>query len=1037
MKPELGYVEQPMLDWLSGDQADPSDTGIGWTFRSRAQMEELRPDITDPVVDALLVPALMRINKLVDTEEKAQRAASALRQRLFTPDRLRSNRETLDALRDGVPVILDPGADATTVRFFEFNREDHDLNDFTATSQYVVRGTEAVRADSVLLVNGIPLVLLEYKSFISSGKDWTEGVNQVHRYQREAPALLAPNVFAVSADEEELRVGTVAFDAKTQREIDIQKDSWRPWLSQYPTRRLYWTLPPEQQDEDAVRAAACGLLRPANVLDFLENFVVFETREGGVTKKIARYQQFEAANDIVARVLDGVYRDGLIWHTQGSGKTLTMVYAARKLRRQSELENPTVFIVVDRSNLKKQIGDDFERCDYPNVVKAMGVDDLKRRISKDRRETIITTVQSFQQMDSLKPNERANIIVLIDEAHRSQAPKSAGYATTMRAKLPSARRFGFTGTPIDRTMVNTHRDFGPVIEGEQERYLSYYGIRQSIRDGATIEVYFQRRKVPLESDERALDVGYEEMCVELEIEDEEVKDATQRHETRWKVLARDPRRVHEVVQNLLDHFLAHPDPDGFKAQVVCVDRLACGTYKDVLDEELAARGLPAEWAQVVVSHPLNDYPELERFHYSREQIEDIIDRFKLTPRQWEDANREKFGNDVEQWEPPVKLLIVSDMLLTGFDAPIEQVMYLDKPLRDHNLLQAIARTNRPLPEMGKRNGLIIDYFGVFDDLKRALNFDESVREEALIEWDALRAQLAPAVAAAMAFFDGIKIETTRTSLLACLRRLSEERVGEQFVTTFRRLQVLWEALSPDEVLYPFRRDYAWLCGIYVAYRRRVHRRPTTHGELAAKTRELIEAHTEFMSVAEDLPVFRIDENYLAKVEDLPTAADRAAELQAALTQELRERAGGFVYKQLGQRLREAIDRKDAADDHAQATLEELQEIVEEVNKVKTEPERLGLEARGEYGLFRVIREFAKIDDEALAANAARRMVRFLVDGAYMPPGWGQTVGGRQRVALTLQVLSWEDDFQALQLCPEDVPNPPFLFAAVDELAQGS
>jgi type I restriction enzyme R subunit len=1035
MSTELGFVEQPMLDWLSGDPKDPNDSGLGWTYRTPEEMEAFGRDLSDPLTEALLVPALMRINDSVDSEGKAKKAIESLRRHMDSPDRLTANRDTLDALRDGLPVVLEDGHDAVTVRFFEFAREDHDLNDFTATNQYVVKGVQTVRADTVLLVNGIPVVLLEYKSFITSGKDWKEGVNQVHRYQREAPALLASNVFCVAADEDDLRFGTVAYEIPSQKVIDIQRDSWVPWLSQYPRRRMYWTLPEEERDEDPVQAAAVGLLSTSTVLDFIANFCVFETRNNKVTKKLARYQQYEAANDIVDRVLDGVFAEGLIWHTQGSGKTLTMVFAASKLRRQPELENPTVFIVVDRSNLKKQVGDDFERTDYPNVVRAVGVSDLKKRIATDRRETIITTVQSFQQMDDLAPNSRKNIIVLIDEAHRSQAPKTAGYATTMRAKLPDARRFGFTGTPIDRTMINTHRDFGPLVEGEQERYLSYYGIRQSILDGTTLEVYYQRRKVPLEADQESLDTGYEDMCEELEIEDEEVKDVTQREQTRWKALARDERRVKKVVDNLVEHFVAHPEPNGFKAQIVCVDRLSCGVYKRLLDAELESRGLPVEWSEVIISWPLNDYPELEHLHYSSEQIEEFIEYFKLTPAEWEAYNLDRFGPDRASWRQPLKFLIVSDMLLTGFDAPVEQVMYLDKPLRDHNLLQAIARTNRPLPEMDKRNGLVVDYFGVFDDLQRALNFDEAVREEALIEWDQLRGQLPGVLGVALAFFEGIPFEDTRDALLSCLRRLVDDKVGVKFTAAFRRLQTLWEALAPDEVLYPHRKEYAWLCGVYVAYRRRVNRRPTTHGELAAKTKELIEEHTEFMDVAEDLPVYKIDENYLTKVGELPNAADRAAELQAALARELSEDNAGFVYKKLGERLKKVVERKQSEDAHTQATLEELEAIVEGLNKAKSEPERLELTGHGEYGLYRIIREYGAIDDEVLASRAARHFVSYLRDHAYMPPGWGATVGGRQRVALALHVLAWEDDFAPLQLVPED-PNAeqPFIDAAVEELA---
>ena len=514
MMTEYGYVEKPILDWLAGNPRNPDDRGLGWTYRSEEQMAEFNRPLTDPLVEKLLIPAILRINRQVKTEARAKLAVDALRRVMAHPDPLEANRRTLEALRDGVPVVLTPGEPAVTVQFFAFEPDRQHLNDFTITNQYSVRGSDTVRADTVLLVNGVPLVLAEYKSYMNSGKDWKEGVKQLHRYQREAPALLAANVFSVSADEQEFRFGPVAFAADTQAKIDAQRDHWKPWLSQYPRRRGYWNLPDDQLDADPVRAAFSGLLLPCNILDFLQHFTVFETKNGKTVKKVARYQQFEAANDIVDRVLALVGqnakagdRTGLIWHTQGSGKSLTMIFAGYKLRRHPKLSNPTVMIVVDRRDLKTQLGDDFENYDYPNVEKALGVEDLKARIRGDRRETIVTTLQCFQRMDDLAPSPRDNTILLIDEAHRSQKGKGAGFAITMKAKLPKSFRFGFTGTPIDRTMVNTHHEFGPVKDGKQERYLSYYGIRQSIKDGATLEVHYLCRPVPLEADEKPLSVG--------------------------------------------------------------------------------------------------------------------------------------------------------------------------------------------------------------------------------------------------------------------------------------------------------------------------------------------------------------------------------------------------------------------------------------------------------------------------------------------------------------------------------------------------
>lgn len=1044
---EAGYVELPILQWLSGHgSAIHGDKGLGWTYRDEAAMTAFERPLQDPLVETLLVSAILRINDHVKTPEQAKLAIRALRTTMDTPDKLTANRETLDRLRDGVKVELVPGEGTRTVQFIAFEPERQYLNDYTATNQYRVQGVKQCRDDTVLLVNGVPLVIAEYKSYLSSGKDWTEAVHQLHRYQRQAPLMLTPNVFCVAADEDAFRFGSVLFHEATKEDIERHLDTWGPWLSRYPEHKGWWNEPEADSADDPLEIPVKGLLRlkPAHVLDFLQHFTVFETKKGKTIKKVARYQQFEAVNDIVDRSLALVGkavtpqdRTGLIWHTQGSGKSLTMVFAAYKLRRMAALKNPTVLIVVDRRDLKTQISDDFDACDFPNVRKALGVQDLKAILKQRERGTFVTTLQSFQQMGDLAPLEDDNIITLVDEAHRSQKGDTAeSYAMTMRVKLPNAFRFGLTGTPIDRTMTNTHRDFGPVVDGQQERYLSYYGIKRAIKDGATLEVHYQRDRVPFIVDEKPLSVGYEQMCEEMEVEDEEAKDLIQRQRSQWKELARHPDRVEIVVSKMLEHFLAYPDPDGFKAQLVGVDRTACARFKDALDVKLKEKGLPPDWCDVIISEGQNDEPDLARFHYGKHKQDDLIDYFKLTPSQWEGWNREAFGDDRSKWRAPLKILIVCDRLLTGFDAPVEQVMYLDKPLRDHNLLQAIARTNRPLPAMNKRTGVVVDYFGVFSNLAKALNFDENIREEALIDWDKLKATVPGEVARCMESFKGITIADTRECLLAALRAIKDPDAGKIFEHNFKSLERLWEAVSPDPVLYEHRYVYNWLCSVYIAHRRRQSgaAKRDTFGELSAKTRELIEQNTTFMEIADSLPVFKIDKDYVSKLDDLPTPADKAAALEAILTAELSEDdGGGFTYRQLGERLARLKAQKDAADKAAENRLKELQDIADEKAKTDAEPERLGLTQRGEYGLFTVLREYSANKDEAYLADCARRMVAHLRGHQLLLSGWSNSRGGRKRVEESLLSESWNPPYTGLGF-DVNAEHPLFLTPAVDELA---
>jgi len=591
-----------------------------------------------------------------------------------------------------------------------------------------------------------------------------------------------------------------------------------------------------------------------------------------------------------------------------------------------------------------------------------------------------------------------------------------------------------TGTPIDRTTLNTHRDFGPVIDGEQERYISYYGIKRAIKDGATLEVHYIRDKVPFNVDEKTLSVGYEEMCQEMELEDEGAKDLIQRKRAQWKELARHPDRVEIVLEKMLKHFLEHPDPSGFKAQLVGVDRTACARFKDALDTKLKARGLPPEWTDVIISEAQNDEQDLARFHYGKQKQDELIDYFKLTPKQWEEFNRERFGEDSSKWRPPLKILIVCDRLLTGFDAPIEQVMYLDKPLRDHSLLQAIARTNRPLPTMDKRTGLVVDYFGVFADLTKALNFDENIREESLIDWEALKATVPGEVARCMASFKGITIADTRDCLLTALRSVAEPEAAQIFEHNFKSLERLWEAISPDPCLYEHRFVYRWLCGIYVAYCRRKKgtAQRGTFGELSNKTRALIEENTTFLEIAQSLPVFKIDKDYVMKLDELPNAADKAAALEAYLDAELAEDEGGFTYQQLGARLARIKARKDAADAAAEQRLKALLEVADEKVKVDAEPTRLNLIQTGEYAMFTVLREFSQNKDEAYLSDCSRIMIGHLRSNSLLQPGWSTTKGGRLQVRNSLlgQIAAGDERFAALGL---ERSAAAFLDLAVTEL----
>ncbi len=327
----------------------------------------------------------------------------------------------------------------------------------------------------------------------------------------------------------------------------------------------------------------------------------------------------------------------------------------------------------------------------------------------------------------------------------------------------------------------------------------------------------------------------------------------------------------------------------------------------------------------------------------------------------------------------------------------------------------------------------MDYFGVFTNLEKALNFDESVREESLIDWDALRATVPGEIARCMELFHGA-IADTRECLLAALRRLRDPEAAKNFEHNFRSLERLWEAVAPDPCLYPHRHQYNWLCGIYVAHRRRQRGSKDTYGELSAKTRQLIQENATFVDIVESLPVFRIDKDYVAKLDELPTPADKAAALEAILTGELSEDDPSFVYRQLGERLQRVKERRDAGDEAAARRLRELQEIAAALAATKDEPERLGLTQPGEYGLFTILRAHAPGAAEDYVADCARRMVGHLRTNGLLAPGWSNSIGGRMRVEQSLLAESWNPPYEELGF-DRDAEDPSFLKPAVSELAK--
>ena len=666
-------------------------------------------------------------------------------------------------------------------------------NRLTVTNQWTFQvGTVEKRFDVVFVVNGLPLVIGEAKTPTRSAVTWFDGAFQINQiYEKEVPAMFVPNVFSFATEGRLFRYGS----------IRMPIEMWGPWRDD------------DNQDEGQlqhVQAAVESMLRPAVVLDILQHFTIFATdKKHRRIKIICRYQQYETTNRIVARVVKGYPKKGLIWHFQGSGKSLLMVFAAQKLRLHPQLGNPTVIIVVDRIDLDTQISATFNAADVPNMVGVATRKELQELLGQDVRKVLITTIHKFGEAGG-RLNERSNIIVMVDEAHRTQ---EGDLGRKMREALPNAFLFGLTGTPINRADRNTFWAFG--ADEDDRGYLSRYSFQDSIRDKATLPLHFETPEVRLKIDRAAIDEAFREVTGNLSEQD---RDDLAKRAAKMAVLVKNPERIRAVVQHMVTHYQTKVEPNGFKAQVVVFDRECCVLYKQVMD------GLIGPEASAVVMHTNSgDPPAWKQHALDKDAEEKLLDRFR------DPAD-------------PLKFVIVTSKLLTGFDAPILQVMYLDKPMKDHNLLQAICRTNRTCGQE-KTHGLIVDYIGIFDDVAQALNFDEKAVQQVVSNIDELRQALPLQVQKCLAFFAGVdRTVGGYEGLSAAQQCLPDNDTRDKFAAEYCVLGTIWEALSPDPCLSPYQTDYKWLTQVYESVKP-----PSGNGKLlwhalGAKTVELINAN---------------------------------------------------------------------------------------------------------------------------------------------------------------------------------------------------
>lgn len=898
---ELNTVEHFFIHRLTGvnlnevsagnavEEPIPAYDSVKWRF---VPSDQLGRDITEVLLEKELKESLCRLNPDIDRNpEHAEEVVRKLRAILITVANVglvRANEEFAKWLRNEHSLPFGPNGEHVKIRLIDFKELKN--NSFILTNQFKVHARETKIPDIVMFINGIPVVVGELKTPVRPAVSWYDGAHEVHDiYENSVPQLFVPNILSFASEGKELFIGAV----RTPLEF------WAPWRIE------------DEQDElhqfaglQAVANQMTHLLRPSTLLDILQYYSVYGT--SGAKKKIkivSRFQQYEGANTLVQRVLEGKIKKGLIWHFQGSGKSLLMLFAARKLRKQAELGNPTVLIVVDRTDLDSQITNEFGSADVANFVTTDSIKELNSLLEKDTRKIIITMIHKFRDAQP-NMNERDNVIVMVDEAHRTQ---EGNLGRMMRAALPNAFLFGLTGTPINKADRNTFWAFG--AEEDEDGYMSRYTFQDSIRDKATLPLHFEPRLPNYHIDKNALDTAFQEIANDLSDAD---RNKLSQKAAKMSVFLKSPERVKTIVQDIVQHYNQHVAPEGFKAMIVTPDRMACVQYKEALDELM-----PENSSKVVISTSANDDFEFkQKWAIDKDKQEKIVEEF----------------NDPNSG---LKFIIVTAKLLTGFDAPVLQTMYLDKSLKDHTLLQAICRTNRLFPN--KTFGRIVDYFGVFDDTAQALAFDEETVKTVITNLQELRDKLPEHMEICLAHFEGVdRTIDGFEGLEAAQNAIGSNEKRDAFAKDYSTLSKLWEALSPDDVLNSFQKDYKWLSQVYTSVKPASddNGRLLWHA-LGAQTTALIHDHIHVAGINQDMEEMVLDADVIEELMNKKNSKE-AERIVKILVSRFKAKAGDPKFKALGERFEEIRDKAEQGLISSVEFIKELCELAKDTLRAERE-----------------------------------------------------------------------------------------------------
>ncbi|MDD4323185.1 MAG: HsdR family type I site-specific deoxyribonuclease, partial [Dehalococcoidales bacterium] len=874
---------------------------VGWKYISPEEALHLRHGETCPILWDTFIEKLQSLNPGIVDHLKAEEKANQL---IRVAPNIEGNMQAWEYLKGLKTVFVEVEKRERNLRLIDFEKPNQ--NTFHVTDEFrFTNGVHGIRVDVAFLINGIPVILVETKA--ATRLDGIgESLDQLQRYEREAPELMAlMQLFSLTHM--------------------IKYYYGATWNITY--KNLFnWKDESQSRDFETLVKT---FVAPERVLRLIRDFILFTRKDEELQKVILRPHQMRAVERALVRAYDPTKKRGLVWHTQGSGKTYTMITIAKRLIEEPVFDNPTVLMLVDRNELETQLFGNLAATlmgkDVRPVTKAgfytqtgsVFVSESKKGLQEllqnDTRGLIISMIHKFDDIPA-NINTRSNIFVLVDEAHRTTGGDLGNF---LMGALPNATYLGFTGTPIDKTAYGkgTFKIFGTDDPGG---YLDKYSIAESIEDKTTVPLYYSLAPNDLRVDRSILEKEFLSLAdIEGVSDVDELNRALEKAVTLRNML-KNRERVQRVAQYVAEHFTSTIESAGYKAFLVGVDREACCLLKEALDKQL-----PENYSKVVISPSQNDPPGIVKYHLTDDEEKRIRKAF------------------IKPEELP-KILIVTEKLLTGYDAPILYCMYLDKPMRDHVLLQAIARVNRPYEdENGKHKpgGFVLDFVGIFENLEKALAFDSKDVRSVVEGLDVLKARFKERINHGREhYLPLVKGKSSDKAAELVLKAFLEEKQRHSYYQFFKELQDLYEIISPDPFLRDYINDYHKLADIYALLRSAYDSNGIINRELARKTAKLVQEHTQGSEIHESISVCEITPTtYEAITRSNQSDTVKVFNLIKSIGNKVQQEGDKAPYLlAIGERaevIAEAFKQRQAS---TQEALKQLEELIREINQAELE-----------------------------------------------------------------------------------------------------